>query len=302
MPNQPFTYNSLWHSLLGVYDAEEAQSIIRLVLDSKFGMTLTDIVCGGIGKLSDEQIVDLEHVVEKLKKGEPVQYVLGEAWFYGRCFHVEPGVLIPRPETEELCHMIIDDFDDYKSSTHNSQLTASTRCLTPIILDIGTGSGCIAITLALELQDAEVFAVDISNDALRIAKANAQSLGAKVDFRLHDILTPVYSKREYDIIVSNPPYIVEGERSAMRSNVLDYEPSLALFVPDNDPLRFYRAIAGFAAKSLAPQGSLYFEINPLFADELKDLLTEKGFKKISIVNDQFGKRRFIKACLTDSGL
>jgi len=279
MTESNITYRQLWTSLLDLYDRPEAQSIVRLVLGSRFGLDLTAIVCGGVEALSDEQKRELAAIASRLKCGDPVQYVLGEAWFCGRRFHVAPGVLIPRSETEELCRMIL------------AEETRPGRR----VLDIGTGSGCIAITLALSLPEAKVSAIDISDQALTIARGNAAALGAAVDFRQQDILDRSrygVSDASVDVIVANPPYVTVSEKKDMRVNVLDHEPSLALFVPDDDALRFYRAIADYALANLTEGGRLYFEINPLFANELCRMLEDKGFTHVRIVNDSFGKSRF----------
>ena len=285
------TYTSLWHRLTGVYPATEAQAVVRMLLEELAGLSLADLYAGGIDRLDDAQRQQIERAMARLEEGEPIQYVLGRACFCGRSFAVAPGVLIPRPETEELCRLIID--------THPSESLN--------ILDIGTGSGCIAITLALEMPDAEVEAVDISPEALAIAEANAARLGAKVSFHQYDILSedspPLGSGSEwvapstpkYDIIVSNPPYICERERADMERNVLDYEPHTALFVPDDDPLLFYRAIGQKALMMLAPGGILCFEINPLYCDQLIELLRSQGYGEVEAVSDSFGKRRFVTA-------
>ena len=290
-------YEELWHRLTHIYDAGEAKAIVRWVLDVRFGLSWTDILCGKVTELSAHDQTELEKNMQRLEKGEPVQYVIGVADFFGRQFHVEPGVLIPRPETEELCRWIL------ASDKHG--LTRTVREIPhqsdANILDIGTGSGCIAITLALELPDAQVTAWDISDDALRIASKNAKQLGADVVFVKQDVLnisltshlSPLTS--HYDLIVSNPPYICEKEKSAMECNVLEHEPHLALFVPDDDPLLFYRAIAQYAVVALKPQGSLFFEINPLYADDLNHMLRMMSYHDISIRQDQFGKTRFLKA-------
>ena len=199
-------------------------------------------------------------------------------------------MLIPRPETEELCRMVIEEREI-------SQKGQSPLCE---ILDIGTGSGCIAITLALELPDAKVTAWDISDDALRIASANAKALSASVNFQHHDALdsslfTLHSSLPKWDFIVSNPPYICRKEADGMDKNVLGYEPHEALFVPDDDPLLFYRTIARYATKALKPNGKLFFEINPLYADDLTHLLGKMLCYNAEILNDQFGKPRFLKA-------
>ena len=291
------TYEELWHRLTHIYDAGEAKAIVRWVLDVRFGLSWADILCGKVTELSAHDQTELEKIMQRLEKGEPVQYIIGVADFFGRQFHVAPGVLIPRPETEELCRWIL------ASDKHGLSRTVreSPHQSDAIILDIGTGSGCIAITLALELPDAKVTAWDISDDALRIASKNAKQLGADVVFVKQDVLnisltshlSPLTS--HYDLIVSNPPYICEKEKSAMECNVLDHEPHLALFVPDDDPLLFYRAIAQYAVVALKPQGSLFFEINPLYADDLARMLRMMSYHDILIHQDQFGKSRFLKA-------
>lgn len=285
------TYTSLWHRLTGVYPATEAQAVVRMLLEELAGLSLADLYAGGIDRLDDAQRQQIERGMARLEEGEPIQYVLGRACFCGRSFAVAPGVLIPRPETEELCRLIM--------ITHPSESLN--------ILDIGTGSGCIAITLALEMPDAEVEAVDISPEALAIAEANAARLGAKVSFHQYDILSedspPLGSGWEwvapstpkYDIIVSNPPYICERERADMERNVLDYEPHTALFVPDDDPQLFYRTIGQKALTMLAPGGILCFEINPLYCDQLIELLRSQGYGEVEAVSDSFGKRRFVTA-------
>lgn len=285
------TYTSLWHRLTGIYPATEAQAVVRMLLEELAGLSLADIYGGGLDRLDDAQRQHIERAMARLEEGEPIQYVLGRACFCGRSFAVAPGVLIPRPETEELCRLIMN--------THPSESLN--------ILDIGTGSGCIAITLALEMPDAEVEAVDISPEALAIAEANAARLGAKVSFHQCDILSadspPLGSGWEwvapstpkYDIIVSNPPYICERERADMERNVLDYEPHTALFVPDDDPLLFYRTIGQKALTMLVPGGILCFEINPLYCDQLIELLRSQGYCEVEAVSDSFGKRRFVTA-------
>ena len=297
------TYEELWHRLTHIYDAGEAKAIVRWVLDVRFGLSWTDILCGKVTELSAHDQTELEKIMQRLEKGEPVQYIIGVADFFGRQFHVEPGVLIPRPETEELCRWIL------ASDKHGLTRTVreSPHQSDAHILDIGTGSGCIAITLALELPDAQVTAWDISDDALRIAAGNAKSLGANVTFKHRDVLdsslftldsslfTLHSSLPKWDLIVSNPPYICEKEKSAMECNVLDHEPHLALFVPDDDPLLFYRAIAQYAAEALTAQGSLFFEVNPLYADDLVQMLRMMSYHNILIHQDQFGKSRFLKA-------
>ena len=288
------TYEELWHRLTPLYDAGEAKAIVRWVLDVRFGLSWTDILCGKVTELSAHDQTELEKIMQRLEKGEPVQYIIGVTDFFGRQFHVAPGVLIPRPETEELCRLILAT--ESHGQTRNIREIPSDAN----ILDIGTGSGCIAITLALEMLEAKVTAWDISDDALRIASANAKALGANVTFEHRDALdsslfTLHSSLPLWNLIVSNPPYICCNEADGMAQNVLDYEPHLALFVPDDDPLLFYRAIAQYAIKALKSQGSLFFEINPLYASSLAHLLSTMSFYDVKTLPDQFGKLRFLKA-------
>ena len=278
------TYQQFWQSLTPLYDAGEAQAIVRTVLDVEYGMTLTDIICGKVNELSSDEERNLEEIIARLQNGEPVQYVLGEADFAGRTFHVEPGVLIPRPETAELCQWIEEEV---------SSLDADER---KQILDICTGSGCIAITLGLNIPNSEVTGWDISEDALRIAQGNVEMLKARnVRIEYQNALMLPKTAETADIIVSNPPYICEKEKADMEKNVLEHEPSIALFVPDEDPLKFYRAIAEYASSALKSEGALYFEINPIYEKETREMLEELGFKDIETKEDAFGKKRMMKA-------
>ena len=252
------SYRQLWQALLPYYDEREAQAVVRMMLEERFGLTLTDIVCDGVARLDASQQAELQGMMAKLEQGEPIQYVMGYAPFCGRHFHVEPGVLIPRPETQQLVEWAVEEIG--KSAARS-------------VLDIGTGSGCIAISIALEAPLSEVSAWDISTDALRIARGNAASLHAPVEFRQQDALHASMEDREkWDLIISNPPYVMEKERKEMADNVLRHEPSLALFVPNDDPLRFYRAIARYGKHALRPGGALLFEINPLFGVDMLRLL------------------------------
>ena len=300
-------YEEFWHPLTALYAAGEAKAIARMVLEMGFGLSMTDILCGKVTNLSADDQQKLQEIQKRLLTGEPVQYVLGVAEFCGRLFHVEPGVLIPRPETEELCHLIIRRYGGtevrgYENSDATEGKHAPTYPRTHVptrILDIGTGSGCIACTLAAELPDAEVTAWDISDEALRIAQDNARRLGVNVKFEKVDILSTPLPHREGlggSLIISNPPYICEKERKTMERNVLDHEPELALFVPDDDPLLFYRAIASYGRQALQEGGRLYFEINPLYADDLQNMLSKMSYHDIETKADQFGKQRFISAC------
>ena len=276
------TYNKLWRLLAQEYDRGEAQAIARMVYEVRYGLTLSDIYSGKDTQLSADCQAELEEIAQRLASHEPVQYVLGTADFCGRPFHVEPGILIPRPETEHLCRLILQ-----------SEFPPS-----PAVLDIGTGSGCIAVTLALGIPNSHVTAWDISPTALRVAKDNAQRLGADVTFQEVDVLSSPSFWRGMggglSLIVSNPPYICQSEAAQMESNVLDYEPRLALFVPDDDPLRFYRPIVSYAHAALHAGGQLWLETNPLYLEQITALLLATGFH-VTAHDDQFGKTRFIQA-------
>ena len=340
------TYQQLWQSLTPLYDAGEAQAIVRTVLDVEYGMTLTDIICGKVNELSADESIKLEEIVCRLQKGEPVQYVLGQADFAGRTFHVEPGVLIPRPETAELCQWIVEtqnenwekeeaiirkefnispdvafkDVNMFEAKgwlkrqylrlrflvkmLHIYKKTRYTKLASPRprIIDLCTGSGCIAITLSLDIPNSEVLGIDISDSACNVATKNAKQLASKAIFKNVDIfdlleMCKTNGKEHFkaDIIVSNPPYICEKEKAEMEKNVLEHEPAIALFVPDEDPLKFYRAIAEFASTELRSLGMLYFEINPLYEKETREMLEGFGFKDIETKEDAFGKKRMMRA-------
>ena len=295
-------YETLWRRLTSIYETDEAKAIVRWVLDVRFGLSLTDIVCGKADELNEEACAELEEMMLRLEKAEPVQYVVGKADFCGRMFQVEPGVLIPRPETGELVRWI------EKVVLGGSKRAELEQKGQYSILDVGTGSGCIAITLALEMKEVKVTAWDVSEKALSIAQKNAKALGADVTFEQKDILELSLEKQnysltshllpltsKYDLIVSNPPYVCDKEKAAMERHVLEHEPHLALFVPDDDPLRFYRAIGHYAQEALKPDGLLYFELNPLYAHETEALLRDLGFAETEIRQDMFGKQRFLKA-------
>ena len=371
------TYNQLWKRLTAIYNEREAQAIVRTVLDALFGMSLTDICLGKVTQLSADDTTRLEKIMQRLEKSEPVQYVLGAEWFAGRLFDVAPGVLIPRPETEDLVKWACDEAKEKEKEDNSkeergkeekevskkgeapqkeeqllssplkeeeeglrkgkdasqkeeqplssllkeeeeglrkgkdasqkeeqplSSLLKNNKEVSekgeevphPSILDIGTGSGCIAITVALALPQARVTAWDISTDALAIAAGNAHRLGASVRFEHQDALSAPDDEERWDVIVSNPPYICDRERADMSDNVLSYEPELALFVPDSDPLLFYRAIARYASKALKPGGRLLFETNTAYVLEVAQAMANEGFTAIEVRNDCFGKPRMVK--------
>lgn len=272
------TYRELWRTLEPLYGNGEARAVTDYVLDVCFGLSKADIMCGAVEKMTAEKAAELNKIFSRLMEGEPVQYVLGRAEFSGRWFNVRPGVLIPRPETEELCAWI----------TADSKASGS-----PKVLDIGTGSGCIAITLQLDMPESRVTAWDISADALDVARENAQQLGANVNFVKQDALS-VKPEGEWDVIVSNPPYICEKEKKNMAANVLEHEPHTALFVPDADPLLFYRAVTRLAVQTLNKGGRLYFEINPIYADDTCRMMRAEGMEAVELRSDMYGKQRMAK--------
>lgn len=294
------TYHDICQRLTPLYGPQEAKAMTRMLLEDLFSLSFADILCGATEHLSDADTLRLQQSVARLLDAEPLQYVTGTAFFCGHPFHVAPGVLIPRPETE----WIVD--------TAVNLVTSSA----PRILDIGTGSGCIATSISLALADRHCYteAWDISEDALRIATDNAERLGAEVKFRRRDalrleedfpaeenqggaeVLSDTNAAAEsWDIIVSNPPYICNREAADMHANVLRHEPHLALFVPDTDPLLFYRAIARYAMRSLRKGGWLLFECNTLYAHDTAQMASDMGFATSVVEDDCFGKPRFVKA-------
>ena len=277
------SYEEFWQPLTAVYDMGEARAVARLVLEVAFGLTQTDIVLGRVETLDSNELRRLQ---QQLLRGEPVQYVLRKAEFGGRWFRVTPDVLIPRPETYELCRHAIN----IVQRLHPSPLT---------ILDIGTGSGCIACTLAAEMPQAKVTAWDISEAALAVARNNAAQLGVTVTFEQVDILKIQCSmfNGQWSMVVSNPPYICQSERATMERNVLDYEPGLALFVPDDDPLRFYQAIGRYALTALKPDGHLLVEVSSNRGNDTADLFRQLGFAHVTLMADQFGNDRFVQASM-----
>ena len=277
-----YTYQQLWQSLTPLYDAGEARAIVRMLLEDRFGMTMPDILCYGTERLDSNALCTLDAMMRRLRDAEPVQYVLGQASFCGRWLKVEPGVLIPRPETEELCHWVEEEAPKH-----------------PTILDIGCGSGCIAVTLALDIPNSKVTACDISDKALEMTLHNAAALGGEIKTQRLDILdmNSNCGMREWDIIVSNPPYICAHESASMHPNVKRYEPHEALYVPDNNPQLFYNAIARHANYCLKHGGLLFMECNPEQIDDTAGVLAEASLDNITFRHDQYGKKRFIKATM-----
>jgi len=264
--------------LAGVAEPQEVQAMIRVICEDVFNYDPVDVALRQESELPGFAPQRIADIIARLQRHEPLQYIVGSARFHGHRFKVTPAVLIPRPETEQLVDLVIDE-------NPASDLR---------VLDMGTGSGCIAISLARALKFAQVDALDVSRDALAIARENAAALKVKVRFFESDMLLPQPSA-SYDIIVSNPPYICWNEREAMDRNVKDYEPGQALFVPDNDPLLFYKAIARYAGESLERGGRLYLEINQRFGAEVKRLLEDSGLDEVRIIEDSYGKVRFAAA-------
>lgn len=258
----------------------EAESAARIIFEDVAGYTRTFIFADGDREITDFMRRKIKAVVDKIVAGEPVQYAIGKARFMGNDFTVTPDVLIPRPETAALVDMITDDWQGSKDLS---------------VLDVGTGSGCIAVSLALALPFCHVTGLDISDKAIEVARKNATDFNADVSFEKCDILKAVPPRSAYDIIVSNPPYVTDSESGDIDPRVLDYEPHLALFVPDSDPLRFYRAIATYARTALRPGGRLYFEINSRFPDEMAKLLQDEGFVRVSVTRDYKGNYRYASA-------
>ena len=280
------TYQQLWRRLTPLYEDGEAKAIVRTILEECFGLSMADILCYGTERMKADELERFEQMMVRLGKSEPVQYVLGEASFMGRRLHVEPGVLIPRPETETLCLWVEEIWKDGA----------------PSILDIGCGSGCIAVTLALDIPNAQVTAFDISQKALEVTRRNATAFNVGVTVVEMDILKVAEKtdvKRAFDIIVSNPPYVCKHEAQEMHPNVLRYEPDIALFVPDNDPLLFYKAIARHARRALRQGGQLFFECNPDHLEDTIHMLEDEGFCDVETREDPFGKPRFAKGSVKD---
>lgn len=270
-------------ALLPFYDEMEAESFFYLLLENKHQLRRIDLALDVDSVFSENEILNWNAILEKLKIQIPIQYIIGTTHFYGLEFFVDENVLIPRPETEELVDWIVK---------LNSKLSKKKNLK---ILDIGTGSGCIAISLAKNIPNSEVFAIDVSENALAIAKKNAILNKVPVTFLHKNILETKDLSQKFDIIVSNPPYVRNLEKAEIKPNVLDNEPHLALFVPDNDPLIFYKKIAELAAANLNPNGQLFFEINQYLGKETQELLESIGLKNIELRKDIYGNDRMI-AC------
>lgn len=273
-------FYSARQQLSDLYEDKEAVSILKILLEDSFGKDFTRLIAEDIS-MDDGKISEISGKIERLMKYEPVQYVTGKADFYGRDFIVTCDVLIPRNETEELVMRILNDYKCFDGERLD-------------VLDIGTGSGCIAITLSLENPRFRVMAIDNSEKALEVAAMNASRLSAAVEFAKDDILNPVVvNKRKFDIIISNPPYVTESERAYMRRNVLDYEPENALFVTDANPLVFYKQIISLSETMLGKGGRIYFEINEKFRDLFSQFVDLQSLESVDVYRDLNGKDRIV---------
>lgn len=270
------------HELTPIFDEGEAESFFYLILENKQQLKRIDLALQPDLTFSADQIKVWNIILEQLKQEIPIQYLLGKTSFYGLDFDVNPAVLIPRPETEELVDWII-----------KSNVAAQASKIIKI-LDIGTGSGCIAISLAKNIPDAQVFAIDVSAEALATAQKNAEINEVQVTFINKNILETTELEQQFDIIVSNPPYVRNLEKQEIKKNVLDNEPHLALFVEDNDALIFYRKIAELAQKNLSKNGQLFFEINQYLGQEMMELLEKMNFKNIELRKDIYGNDRMMR--------
>jgi len=298
--------------LSGIYPSEEVLSFFNLLVEKHIGLSRINVALQPEKAISVINTQNFEDAIQRLKQFEPIQYIIGETEFYGLTFKVDSNVLIPRPETEELVNWIIDDVEENRKEPfdkfrdHKKEEKIASKKLPPIsILDMGSGSGCIPIALAHHIPDAEITGVDISKAALLLANQNAILNNVNVKFIELDILNIEQKKwnldpklrdenSKFDCIVSNPPYVQEQEKDQIAPNVIDHEPAIALFVKDDDPLIFYRAIAQFAKNYLKSEGTLYFEINQYLYKDLVNLLKTEGFNEITLRKDIFGKERMIK--------
>lgn len=271
-----------------LYDEAEAESMIAILFEDLFDIKRHEVLADIARRLSESELLTIHFAVKDLLKNKPLQYITGNTWFYGENFIVNESVLIPRRETEELCNWIIDNHIGLAKPDNKLK-----------ILDIGTGSGCIAITLKKHLCDAFVYALDVSENALKVAEKNAIKTGTEVSFICADALDAsiMQDLDTFDIIVSNPPYVRNAEKKQMKANVIDFEPHLALFVTDENPLVYYEKISDFALTHLNRGGTLYFEINEYLSLNLKNMLSDKGFILIEIRTDMQNKPRMLKCKL-----
>lgn len=281
MTTLDFLRQTFRNSLSGIYAPEEIDSFFYSLTEAYLNLNRLDVSLNRNRVLSVSEANQFELAMNRLNKQEPIQYIIGETEFFGFKLKVGPSVLIPRPETEELVQWILDDH----GTTEEKELR---------VLDIGTGSGCIAIALAKKLTSAKVTAIDISDPALKLAEENAVLNNIEIEFKKADVLKISDLRNKFDIIVSNPPYVREVEKGSMSPNVLNFEPATALFVGDKDPLKFYRAIVKFAHRHLHTPGKVYLEINEYLSEELLQFLESEGFEAVDLKQDLFGKDRMIR--------
>ena len=274
-----------FESLKGIHDENEVESFFFILTEYLHNLKRIDLALNPSFEISEAEVQKWEAIISELKTEKPIQYIIGETWFYDSKFYVNEHTLIPRPETEELVDWIVAT---EKKNDKKEKLT---------ILDIGTGTGCIPISLKKNIPQAEVSAIDVSEEALKVAQKNALENKVAINFILQNILEIEDLKQQFDIIVSNPPYVRNMEKQEIKKNVLAFEPHLALFVEDNDALLFYRKIAQLALKNLTPNGLLFFEINQYLGKETVELLEDLGFKNIELKKDIYGNDRMIKGCL-----
>ena len=267
--------------LSGFYSNREIDTFFKILIDFYFDWKSTFIGLNPNYVLDSNQLQKLKFALAELELGKPIQYVTNQAFFLNNEFYVNDSVLIPRPETEELVKWVLDDINEYKITS-------------PHLMDIGTGSGCIAISLAKANREIKLTAIDLSKEALIVAKKNASKHKVKIDFVQEDIQSLSHLNRTFDIIVSNPPYIHPDEKKDILPNVLNHEPHMAVFTPNNDPIYFYRLIINFASKVLKSLGGLYLEINPKFLELLKSNFSSRNFSEVEVRNDIFGKPRMLK--------
>ena len=263
------------------YSNREIDTFFKILIDFYFDWKSTFIGLNPNYVLDSNQLQKLKFALAELELGKPIQYVTNQAFFLNNDFYVNDSVLIPRPETEELVKWVLDDINEYKITS-------------PHLMDIGTGSGCIAISLAKANREIKLTAIDLSKEALIVAKKNASKHKVKIDFVQEDIQSLSHLNRTFDIIVSNPPYIHPDEKKDILPNVLNHEPHMAIFTPNNDPIYFYRLIINFASKVLKSLGGLYLEINPKFLELLKSNFSSRNFSEVEVRNDIFGKPRMLK--------
>lgn len=271
-----------FESLTGIHGKDEVESFFFILTEYLHNFKRIDLALHPNFEISEEDVQKWEVIISELKAEKPIQYIIGETWFYDSKFYVNEHTLIPRPETEELVNWIVETV---KKNDKSEKLT---------ILDIGTGTGCIPISLKKNIPQAEVFAIDVSEEALQVARKNAEANQVEINFILQNILETEDLKQQFDIIVSNPPYVRNLEKQEIKKNVLAFEPHLALFVEDNDALLFYRKIAQLALKNLSENGLLFFEINQYLGKETVELLKNLGFKNIELKKDIYENDRMIK--------